>query len=78
MNIEWSAFLVVAIATLIAALALVALYSFAVRLNAVAEDGGSRARLAKGGAYVCFALCGCVVLTGIYLIVPALGGGGGH
>lgn len=31
-------------------------------------------RIALGGAYTCFAICGAAVLYGIYLIVPALSG----
>ncbi|WP_417219177.1 hypothetical protein [Arthrobacter sp.] len=78
MNIEWLSFLTVTVVTLIASLALVTLYSSAVRLKAIAEDGGRGAALAKSGAVACFVLCGCLVLLGIYLIVPQLGGGGGH
>lgn len=78
MNIEWLSFLTVTVVTLIASVSLVTLYSSAVRLKAIAEDGGRGASLAKGGAVACFVLCGCLVLLGIYLIVPQLGGSGGH
>ncbi|MDN5812846.1 MAG: hypothetical protein ACTHWW_03860 [Arthrobacter sp.] len=78
MNIEWLSFLTVTLVTLIGSLSLVALYSFAVRLKAIAEDEVRGAGLAKSGAVVCFVLCGCLVLLGIYLIVPQLGGSGGH
>lgn len=78
MNIQWLSFVTVTVVTLVASLSLVTLYSLAVRLKAIAEDGGRGATPAKGGAVACFALCGCVVLLGIYLIVPQLGGSGGH
>lgn len=80
MNIEWLSFLTVTVVTLVGSLSLVALYSFAVRLKAVAEDEGRGrgATVAKSGAIVCFVLCGCLVLLGIYLIVPQFGGSGGH
>jgi hypothetical protein len=74
MTIQWDAFLIVAATTWLAALLLVALYASGVRLMAVAEDEGRSRALARTGAYGCFASCGAVVLFGIYLIVPALGG----
>lgn len=78
MNIEWFAFLTVTVVTLVGSLSLVALYSFAVRLKAIGEDEGRGATAAKSGAILCFVLCGCLVLLGIYLIVPQFGGSGGH
>ncbi|MEE1620167.1 hypothetical protein ACQ3I4_02110 [Zafaria sp. Z1313] len=74
MTIHWDAFLIVAGTTWLSALVLVGLYSFGVRLMAVADDGGRTAVPARAGAYGCFALCLAVVLFGIYLIIPALGG----
>jgi hypothetical protein len=74
MTIHWDAFLIVAVVTWFSALLLVALYSSGVRLMAVAEDEDRSRALARGAAYGCFALCAAVVLYGIYLIVPALGG----
>lgn len=72
MTIKWDAFLIVAGTTWVCALAIVALYSLAVRLMAVAEDDGRSRALARSGAYTCFGLCSLVVLFGIVLIVPAL------
>lgn len=72
MNIEWDAFLIVAIVTWISALFIVGAYSLGVRLLAVAEDEGRSPAMAKSAAYGCFALCGLVVLFGIVLIVPQL------
>ena len=37
-------------------------------------DEAGRPGWATAAAYVCFALAGCAVLVGIYLIVPALHG----
>jgi hypothetical protein len=71
--INWGAFLAVAIATVISAVLVVGLYSVGVRLYAVSVDEHvPSTRIARAGAYVCFALCALGVLYGIYLIVPAL------
>jgi hypothetical protein len=72
MTIKWDAFLIVAGTTWVSALAVVALYSLAVRLMAVAEDDGRSRAVARSGAYACFGLCALVVLLGIVLIVPSL------
>lgn len=73
MNIEWDAFLIVAIVTWISALFIVGAYSFGVRLLAIADDEGRRSpKVAKSAAYLCFGMCGLVVLFGIVLIVPQL------
>lgn len=80
MSINWLAYLVVALVTLVSALVVVGLYSTGVRLYAVACDPqpGPAARgrlgLVKFGAYACFTVCTACVLFGIYLIVPALHG----
>lgn len=80
MNIHWLDYLTVFGVTLLAALTVVGIYSFGVRLYAVSLDeedatsARSRPALAKAGAFICFALSGVAVLCGIYLIVPALHG----
>ncbi len=80
MNIHWLDYLVVFGVTLAAALIVVGIYSFGVRLYAVSQDEeaasvpGNRAALAKAGAFTCFGLSAVAVLYGIYLIVPALHG----
>ena len=62
--IDWSAFAVVALASFVAAVLVVTLFSLGLRL-----------RVARHWAqYLCFGLCGAAVLFGIYLIVPALHG----
>ncbi|GAB2969057.1 hypothetical protein [Frigoribacterium salinisoli] len=68
--IDWSAFLLVAVVALVAACALVSVYSLGLRLLA-AEP---RTTLATVGARACFGLCAVGVLAGIWLIVPALHG----
>lgn len=80
MNIHWLDYLVVFGVTLVAALIVVGIYSFGVRLYAVSQDEeaasvpGNRPALAKAGAFTCFGLSAVAVLYGIYLIVPALHG----
>lgn len=75
--IEWSSFLIVAIATWVSAFVVIGLFSSAVRMRAVHIDlvaeGRSNAFL-KAGYWTVFGICGVVVLVGIYLIVPALHG----
>ncbi|HSU71746.1 MAG TPA: hypothetical protein VLI70_09840 [Micrococcaceae bacterium] len=69
--INWGAFLVVAVATLISAVVIVGLYATGVRLYAVSVDEHvPSTRIARLAAYLCFALCAVGVLYGIYLIVP--------
>ena len=70
--IEWSAFLIVALVSWVAALCIVCAYSFGVRLLAVARDEHSNTQLNKAGAYLCFGVCGVIVLFGVVLIVPQL------
>jgi hypothetical protein len=66
MTIDWMAFVTVVVAALVAAGLLVTLFSLALRVG----DSESRARrLASIGL---FAVCGFVVLFGIFLIVPTL------
>ena len=78
MSINWLAYLVVAVVTLVSALVVVGLYSTGVRLYAISSDRNpapeDRGRLAlvKAGALACFTVSGIAVLFGIYLIIPAL------
>ena len=62
--IDWQAFLVVALASLIGAGLVVLLYALGLR------NLTKRAWVAR----LCFALCAAAVLFGVYLIVPALHG----
>jgi hypothetical protein len=63
-NIAWSTFPIVVGSSLIAATLLVTFFSIAVRVND--SDALWRRALAIG----LWALCGAIVLFGIYLIVP--------
>ncbi|NYE94131.1 hypothetical protein FHU41_000352 [Psychromicrobium silvestre] len=71
MNINWNAFVIVAVATLAAALTVVTLFSFAVRLHAASLDrtGPDKTRI-RFAEYLCYTLCAAAVLYGVYLIVP--------
>ena len=71
--IDWFAFASVAAASLVAACSLVATYALGVRLMPSTSDVLPRTR--RLTAIVCFAVCGTLVLFGIYLVVPALHGG---
>ncbi|WP_205754416.1 hypothetical protein [Arthrobacter sp. CAU 1506] len=72
MNIDWLAFLIVAVATLVSALFVVGSYGLGVRLLAVAADAPETRRPAyRGLAYLSFAVAAVAVGYGIYLIVPA-------
>lgn len=70
--VEWLAFVQVGIATLLATMIVVTLYGLGVRLQAVAEDDDRSSTGYRAGAWICFGLCGVVVLFGIVLIIPAL------
>jgi hypothetical protein len=65
MMIDWAAFFVVVVATLVSACAVVTLYSLGLRLT----DRSAGWRLGLGRA--CFGACAAVILYGVYLIVPA-------
>ena len=66
MSIDWSAFVKVIIAALVAAGLLVTLFSLALRV------GDAPGILRRIGSLVLWGLCVLVVLFGIFLIVPAL------
>jgi hypothetical protein len=68
MTIDWGAFVVVAVVSLVAAGSLVSLFAAGLRLLAVE---GPRAAVARVVAYASFAVCALGVLVGIVLIVPA-------
>ena len=72
MSIDWFAFVIVAVATLVASMTVVGFYGLGVRLLAVATDAApTRQPAVRLGAYACFAVCVAAVLYGIYLIAPA-------
>ena len=64
MTINWLAFVVVVVASLVSACGVVILFSLALRLGA----GGGPWR--RPVSVVLYVVCGMVVLLGIYLIVP--------
>ncbi|WGP05746.1 hypothetical protein QFE97_16765 [Bacillus subtilis] len=75
--IEWSSFLIVAIATWVSAIVVITLYSAAVRMRAVHIDllaEGRPKQLLRVGYWAVFGIWGLLVLFGVYLIVPALHG----
>lgn len=67
--IDWSAFVAVAVASLVAATAIVTFYAIGLRLLTPVGHQPSLARKIAG--YSCFLVCALGVLYGIYLIVPA-------
>jgi hypothetical protein len=67
MDIDWSAFAVVAGVVLLATVVLTAFYAGGVRLL---ETAGTTNAVARGGAYVCFAVCVAAVLFGLWVIIP--------
>jgi hypothetical protein len=64
--IDWMAFVTVVVAALVAACLLVTVFSLALR---VGDSESTRRRIASVALY---AVCGFIVLFGIFLIVPAL------
>jgi hypothetical protein len=64
--IDWMAFVTVAVSALLAACLLVTVFSLALR---VGDSDSRRRRLASVALY---AVCGFIVLFGLFLIVPAL------
>jgi len=66
--IDWPAFFVVLVATMVAASAVVTLYSLGLRLidRPAESTGGWRRPL----GIACFVVCGLVVLYGVYLVIP--------
>lgn len=75
--IEWSSFLIVAVATWVSAIVVITLFSSAVRMRAVHVDlvaEGQSKPLLRLGYWAVFGVCSIVVLVGVYLIVPALHG----
>jgi hypothetical protein len=64
MMIDWAAFVVVFVATIVAASLVVTLYSLGLRL----VDRSTGVKRFSGVA--CFVVCALVVLYGVYLIIP--------
>jgi hypothetical protein len=69
--IDWISFILVAVVSIGASAAIVALFAAGLRLLAV--DG--RRAIIRSGAYACFAVAALGVLFGIYLIIPVFHAG---
>ncbi|MFE0103052.1 hypothetical protein [Streptomyces sp. NPDC059009] len=75
MNIDWAALGSVFGVSLAVTVALVGLFSLGIIGLAKQEAGAAQGRsggsvtAARGGAYLCFALCAAAVAYGIFLIV---------
>jgi hypothetical protein len=67
--IDWVAFLIVALTSLVAAALVVTLYALGLRLT---SRRGATQRLSRILGIGCFVLSAVAVLFGIYLVVPAL------
>ena len=80
MNIDWSSLGLVAITTVVAAVAVVGIFSLGVlslsagvRRGATASPGSASTRPALGGTvagYACIGVSAALVLYGLYLIIP--------
>jgi hypothetical protein len=78
MNIDWASLVLVAITTVIAAIAIVGIFSLGVTAltsGGAHESGGSMVQsqakpVAKLAGYLCVGISGLLVLYGLYLIIP--------
>lgn len=69
--IDWAAFVVVAVSTILGAGSIVLFFALGVRFRAESEDPRRTGRGALAAASrICYALSGAAVLFGVYLIVP--------
>ena len=78
MNIDWASLVLVAITTVVAAIAIVGIFSLGVAAltsGGQHESGGSLVHNppsagAKIAGYLCVGISGLLVLYGLYLIIP--------
>ena len=73
MNIDWNSLLLMAITTVVAAVAIVGIFSlgvFALTSGGRADESVSPGPLARVSGYACVGVSGLLVLYGLYLIVP--------
>jgi hypothetical protein len=78
MNIDWASLVLVAITTVVAAIAIVGIFSLGVAAltsGGERESGGSLVQNppspgAKFAGYACVGISGLLVLYGLYLIIP--------
>ncbi len=72
MKIDWASLGLVAVTTVVAAIAIVGIYSLGVlALSSGGRDGSAApSPLARISGYLCLAVSGLLVLYGLYLIIP--------
>ncbi len=73
MTINWSALLLVAVTTVVAALAIVGVFSLGVAAltsGGARTAGGRPSPVARVAGYACIGVSGLLVLYGLYLIIP--------
>ncbi len=72
MNINWAALVLVAVATITAAIAIVGLFSLGVAAltSEQRSRGGSAAMLPTVAGYACLTVAGLIAIYGLYLIIP--------
>jgi hypothetical protein len=73
MTINWNALLLVAVTTVVAALAIVGIFSLGVAAltsGGARTSGGRPAPVARLAGYACIGVSGLLVLYGLYLIIP--------
>ena len=72
MDINWGALALVAITTLVAAIAVVGIFSLGVvaLTSGAGRDGAEPHTAARVAGYACIAVSGMLVLYGLYLIIP--------
>ena len=78
MNIDWASLVLVAITTVVAAIAIVGIFSLGVAAltsGGQHESGGTLVQnppspVAKISGYLCVGISGLLVLNGLYLIIP--------
>ena len=72
MIINWGALVLVAVATIVAAISIVGLFSVGVAALTSAQRTGSGAAsaLTTVAGYACLAVSGLIAVYGLYLIIP--------
>ena len=73
MNIDWNSLVLVAITTVVAAVAIVGIFSlgvFALTSGGRAGESASPGPVARLSGYACVGVSALLVMYGLYLIVP--------
>ncbi|WGW11173.1 hypothetical protein LWF01_13880 [Saxibacter everestensis] len=81
--IDWFAFLIVLVVTVVSSATVVSIFAVGVRLLAISSDSAEvdaangvsmspRNKSLRAAGFACFAVCGFAVLLGVYFIIPAL------